>query len=117
MGGIAITLSVGMSMTTIILLSQTAKSFLSFWSMASPLGLSHGDKDACRNMVVLAASNSTISLVSSRLTYILPVPSGWHSSGFPPSGKVLMTSLVLGSMAVESFDLPLNVNMCFVTGS
>ena len=28
-----------------------------------------------------------------------------------------MTSLVLGSMAVESFDRPLNVKMCLVFGS
>src|SRR5580700_4664014 len=56
--GVAITLSVGISMTAIILLSQAANSFLFFTSMARPDGDSHGARDAWRSTAGLPASIS-----------------------------------------------------------
>ena len=67
-GGVAITLSVGISITAIILLSQTAKSFLFLRSIASPDGDSQEPATRAAIPLCLAASISTISLESSRLT-------------------------------------------------
>ena len=66
--GVAITFNVAISVTAIILLLHTEKSFLFFTSIASPDGPSHGASEARRVTAGLAASISTISLEFSMLT-------------------------------------------------
>ncbi len=67
MAGVAITFMVAMSVTAIILLSHTEKSFLFLTSIARPEGPSQGPADVRRVTAGLAASISITSLLSSRL--------------------------------------------------
>ena len=100
-----------------IRLLQTENSFRFFVSMASPDGPSHGASEYFFVTAALAASISTISLVSSMFTYTLPLPSATGNSGLPGSAIVATTMPVLASMAVEFFERPLKVNTRPETGS
>src|SRR6516162_2143022 len=117
MAGVAITFRPLTSVTAIILLSQTENRTPSLLSRARPDGESHGARDEVRSTAGLAASISTMELLSSRLTKSFPVPSATQNSGFPPTGNVFKGSPVFASIAVESLERPLKVKIRWVLGS
>ncbi len=65
----------------------------------------------------MRASNATTALLSSRFTYILPLPSATANSGRPPSASMPTTRPVFASIALVLSLPPLNVNTRPETGS
>src|SRR5207244_11120347 len=88
-----------------------------FASKAIPDGSLHGLSEYFFVTAAFAASISTISLVSSMLVKIFPVPSATENSGLPGSAIVAAALLPLASMTVAFFERPLNTNTRLVPAS
>src|SRR5258706_10944129 len=108
MAGVATTLPVSGSDIAIIRFEQTENNRRVLVSIAKPDGPSQGLREYFFVTVALAASISTISLVSSILTYTLPLPSATENSGAPGSSMVAATVPVFASITVALLPRLLN---------
>jgi hypothetical protein len=78
-------------------------------STAIDTGFLHGAVDHLRVTRNRRASISAIWLLSVRFTYTIPLRALTPYSGFPPSGMLVRTVRVRGSMTVEELASPLKV--------
>src|SRR4051812_36284407 len=96
-----------------MLLRQPLNSRWFLVSMAIDTGSVHGAVDQRRATVPAFASTSTTSALSVRFTYTLPSPADTRYSALPPSGIWAMTLPALGSIAVNEWASPFDVNTRF----
>ena len=115
--GGSLLLPLSASETTSFRLAQVLKSLRCLGSKARPVGSSPGASEKRLRIFNSLASNSTISLLSSRFTKMCPFSSEAASSGTPPSARVPTAFISAGSIAVVSLVPWLNVKTRRLTGS
>src|SRR5712671_533695 len=116
-GNVATTLPSSAFTIAIILLSQPENNRRFLRSRANPLGSVQGASGHFAFTSILFASMASISLLSSMLTKISPLPSLAANSGLPSSLMVPSTVPFSASSTVESLLLPLKVKTRLVAGS